>query len=232
MKISVEKTPTQTLSQYVIDTATAISVTHLPKTNFSKVIDAAIDINEQAGTAKAIPHIAARNFYTETELHENIIRAKRAGIDKVLIIGGIKQEGNAFKRASEVHYAIAPYGFEMHCGVNPQEEDYDIVRNTKYTFYSKGISQLCLNSALLNTWYDKTIAGVPTNCSIDGLIKYMKICGLTDSFEYIIGNAIRVKYITSKGFNTKKFVKQLNHEQIHLYNFGRLDQTLLELELG
>jgi len=232
MRISIEKTPKQKLSQYAVDVACAVSVTHLPKTDFSKVVDAAIDLNQQAGSAKAILHVGARNLSSESELHENIIRAKQAGIDKVLVIGGGEREGRAYQSTNEVHHAIAAYGLEMYCGVYPQEEDYYLARETKYSVYSKGITQLCLNSAVLNTWYEKTIPGVPTNCSVEGLLKYMRMCGLTESFKYIAGNAIGIQYITMNGFSAKKFVKRLNHEQIHLYNFGRLDQTLLDLQLG
>ena len=230
MKISVEKTPKQKMSQYAIDTATTISITHLPKAYFSQVINAAIDINELAGEAKAMPHIAARNIHTEAGLHIALDRAKEAGIDKVLIIGGSEKRGRAFQGVNGVYSAITRYNFEMYCGVYPQEESFNHTLLTKYGKFSKGITQLCLNSKLLNKWENKTIAGVPTNCSIEGLLKYMKICGLTEIFKHIIENLVGIQYINKKGFNTSKFVSRLNHEQIHLYNFGKLDQTLRGLE--
>lgn len=230
MYISIEKTPKQKLSKYAIDNSTAISVTHLPNTDFTKVIDAAIEINQLAGCAKSIPHIGARNLFTESELHKNIIRAKKNGIEKVLIIGGSTPEGKAYKNAYEIHHAIADYGFEMFCGVYPQDENFDYVKNTKYLKFSKGITQLCLNAALLNQWHENTIPGIPTNCSIEGLYKYLKICGLTQSIGHILGNISGIKYINTHGFNTAKFIKKLNHNHVHLYNFGRLDQTLMQLE--
>ena len=231
IKVSIEKTPEQKLSQYAIDTATTISITHLPKTDFNQVINAAIEINDLTGKEKAMPHIAARNLYTETELHASLDRAKKAGIDKVLIIGGSEKRGRAFQGVNEVYSAITRYGFKMYCGVYPQKEAFNQrLFSTKYAMFSKGISQLCLNSKLLNKWENKTIAGVPTNCSIEGLLKYMRICGLTESFKHIMGNLVGIQYINKNGFNTSKFVSHLNHEQIHLYNFGKLDQTLIELE--
>jgi len=232
MKVSVEKTPKQKMSQYVVDTATSVSITHLPKNSFETVIDAAIEINQQAGSAKAIPHIGARNLYTESELHENIIRAKKAGINKVLIIGGSSPEGKAYRNALEVHHAIADYGFEMLCGVYPQDEDFEFAQMTKYSKFSKGITQMCLNPRILNKWQDKTIPGLPTNCSVEGLYKYLKICGLTKSIGYIVGNLAGVKYIDKNGFNTQKFADKLIHDQVHLYNFGRMDQTLLQMNLS
>jgi 5,10-methylenetetrahydrofolate reductase len=227
MKISIEKTPNQKMSQYAIDIATTVSITHLPKTYFSQVVNAAIDINEIAGKAKAMPHIAARNIHTEAGLHIALDKAKEAGIDKVLVIGGSERKGRAFQGVDDLYNAIARYDFEMYCGVYPQKE---VFPSYKYEQFSKGITQLCLNSKVLNTWKNRTIAGVPTNCSIKGLLKYMRICGLTESFKHIVGNLVGIQYINKNGFNTSKFINRLNHEQIHLYNFGRLDQTLIELE--
>jgi 5,10-methylenetetrahydrofolate reductase len=226
MKVSVEKTPNQKMSQYAIDVATTISITHLPKTYFSQVVNAAIDINEIAGKAKAMPHIAARNIHTEAGLHKALDKAKEAGIDKVLVIGGSERKGRAFQGVDELYNAITQYDFEMYCGVYPQEE---VFPSYKYEQFSKGITQLCFNSKVLNRWKNRTIVGVPTNCSINGLLKYMRLCGLTESFKHIIGNLEGIQYINKGGFNTSKFVSRLNHEQIHLYNFGRLDQTLRDL---
>ena len=232
IKISVEKTPNQKISQYAIDTATTVSITHLPKIYFSQVVNAAMDINDLAGKAKAMPHIAARNLHSERGLHASLDRAKEAGIDKVLIIGGSEKRGKVFQGVNEVYSVITRYGFEMYCGVYPQKEAFNQrLFSTKYAMFSKGITQLCLNSKLLNKWQNKTIAGVPTNCSIEGLLKYMKICGLTESFKHIIENLVGIQYINKNGFNTSKFVSRLNHEQIHLYNFGKLDQTLIDLEV-
>ena len=102
---------------------------------------------------------------------------------------------------------------------------------TKYMHFEGGISQLCFNPRLLNTWEKKTRFGVATNCTLNGLWKYAKLCGLTDSVAYAVGNLRGLTYVSAKGFNTVKFVKDLRDNPIHLYNFGKLDQTLLQLEM-
>ena len=51
MDISVEKTPKQKLSQYAVDKASSVSITHLPNSDLIKVKDAAIELNDQAGSA-------------------------------------------------------------------------------------------------------------------------------------------------------------------------------------
>ena len=66
MDISVEKTPKQVLSQYVVDTASMVSITHLPTSTLTKVSKACIELNEQAGSAKAVAHIGARNIQPTT----------------------------------------------------------------------------------------------------------------------------------------------------------------------
>ena len=232
MDISIEKTPKQKLSKYAIDTASGISITHLPNTSLSKVKDAAIEINDLAGSSKAMAHIAARNIQSETELHENCIAMRKAGVDKVLLIGGSTYHGKVFQTFYEVRDAIESYGFDMYCGVYPQSETYSNMAYTKYLHFKGGISQLCFNPRMLNTWEKKTRYGVATNCSLDGLWKYAKICGITDSVAYALGNLRGLTYVTMKGFNTVKFVKDLrNDNPIHLYNFGKLHQTLLQLEM-
>jgi len=231
MKVSVEKTPSQKVSQYAINTAATVSITHLAGHDFSQVVNAAIEVNDRAGKAKAMPHIAARNLGSEAGLHIALDRAKEAGIDKVLVIGGNEQKGRAFQGVDEVYSAISRYGFDMYCGVYPQEESFYHACSTKYTKFLKGITQLCFNTKVLNAWHGRTIIGVPTNCSTEGLLKYMKICGLLISFKHIVGNLEGIQYLNMKGFNTSKFISRLNHEQVHLYNFGRLDQTLMELEV-
>ena len=132
MDISVEKTPKQKLSQYAVDTASSVSVTHLPGTDLSVVKDAAIALNDQAGSAKAVAHIGARNLQTESELHENCIAMRKAGVDKVLLIGGSTYDGKVYQTFYEVKEAIQDYGFDMYCGVYPQSEQYSMMQYTIY----------------------------------------------------------------------------------------------------
>ncbi len=231
MDISVEKTPKQKLSQYAIDTASSVSITHLPKTDLSIVKDAAIALNDQAGSAKAVAHIAARNLQSESELHENCIAMRKAGVDKVLLIGGSTYQGRVYQTAYDVKNQIEDYGFDLYCGIYPQKEEYAVAEHTKYMHFKGGISQLCFNPRTLNTWETKTRIGVATNCTLEGLYKYAKLCGVLDSVAYAIGNLRGLAYINTTGFNTVKFVNALRNNPIHLYNFGKLDQTLLQLEM-
>ena len=229
MDISVEKTPKQKLSQYAVDTASSVSITHLPNANLSLVKDAAIALNDQAGSSKAVVHIAARNLQSESELHENCIAMRKAGVNKVLLIGGSTYQGKIYQTAYDVKNQIENYGFDMYCGVYPQKEEYSLVEHTKYMHFKGGISQLCFNPRMLNTWETKTRIGVATNCTLEGLYKYAKLCGVLDSVAYAIGNLRGLAYINTSGFNTVKFVNALRNNPIHLYNFGKLDQTLMQL---
>ena len=229
MDISVEKTPKQVLSHYVVDTASMISITHLPTSTLTKVSTACIELNEQAGSAKAVAHIGARNIQSKNELHTNCIAMRKAGVDKVLIIGGTTYEGKVYQTAHKVREEIADYGFTMYCGTYPQ----NLLHNTHLDRFAGGITQMCLNTRLLNNWINNTKntrIGVPSNCSVKGLYKYMKICGLTESIAHALGNISGLKYLNSNGFNTTKFVNDLSPIPIHVYNFGKLDQTIMQLE--
>ena len=231
MNISIEKTPKQVLSHYAVDTASAVSITHLPGTHLSKVKDAAIELNEIAGSAKAVMHLGARNIQSESELHETCIAARKAGIDKILCIGGSTYEGKVYQNVFDLYDQISDYGFTLSCGVYPQTESFNNVAHVRYQkFKDGGVSQLCFNPRILNNWVKKTKIGVPSNCSLSGLYKYIRICGLTDSLAYALGNLKGIKYATRDGFNTVKFVNALNGQDVHIYNFGKLDQTLMQME--
>ena len=68
MNLSTEKTPHQKLSNFSVDNVSAVNITHLATDNLNKVAIACDELNQQAGSNKAIPHVAARNIKGEKEL--------------------------------------------------------------------------------------------------------------------------------------------------------------------
>ena len=169
-------------------------------------------------------------YHYSIKKFENILKKlEELNINKVLIIGGSTYEGKVYQTFYEVKEVIQDYGFEMYCGVYPQSENLNNVEMSKYQHFTGGITQLCLNPRLLNSWSVKTRIGVPTNCTLKGLYKYAKLCGLLDSLTYALGNLGGVRYVSKDGFDTMRFVNDLNGQPLHLYNFGKLDQTLMQL---
>ncbi len=232
MKISVEQTPKQKLSQNVLSNVDSVSVTHLPGTRLSETVTAISNLRRQNSRIKIIPHIAARNLKNKKELYDNCDRFVDLGVKDVLIIGGSRKYGNCYGNAFDLLKDLKDkeYGFNFLCGVYPQHETHDSVTETKYTKFARGITQICLNLSLLKQFDQKTIVGVPSNCTAKELLKFIKLCGIARTTREIIPNVVGVKYLSCSGFNTAKFVKKLDNQfDIHVFNFGNLDKTVNSL---
>lgn len=225
MKISVEKTVKQKLSKTVVDNASKVSVVHLPHNTLQDVLNSAIDINQQAGANKAIPHVAARSISSNTELDTFISTAQQNDIDTVLIIGGNPPVGPVFQNAIQVNNLFENTGIKTLCGVYP-ERDTTSIHAFKKTLFDGGITQLCLNPYKLKQYDTWTTPAIPTQCDAKGLWKYMKLCGLRDSFGYMLQNWRGAFYLTQTGFDTVKFIRDVGIRDYHLFNFGKLEQTL------
>jgi len=229
MFLSVEQTASQTLPAYVVNSCDQITITHLPTQPLTRAIDAVKKINDQAGVSKAVPHIAARNLYSEAELLNSCQAFKEEGVDTILIIGGDKRHGARYTSSYQICQELKTFSFRKLCGVYPQKETALEVRKKKYTSFSEGITQLCLKVNVLNQFQDATRIGVPSNCSIQTLLKFAKICGANKTVKIFFENLSGVKYINQKGFNTKAFVDSITNQRIHVYNFGRIEQTVRSL---
>lgn len=229
MFLSVEQTVDQILPRSVVERCDQITVTHLPSKTLPHTADTVKRINDQAGAAKAVPHIAARNLHSEAELINSCQAFKDLGVTSVLVIGGNRKSGLRYSSVYELSKIIDDFGFRKICGVYPQEESFSHVKRKKYSNFSEGITQLCMKISLLNNFAHSTRIGVPSNCSTSSLLNYMKRCGITNSFKTGLQNLEGVRFITANGFNTRAFVKKLNSQNIHIYNFGKIEQTVASL---
>jgi len=229
MFISVEQTVSQTLPRSVVDKVDQITITHLPTQSLTKTISTVKKINDCAGTNKAVPHIAARNLYSEAELLNCCRAFQDEGVDTVLIIGGDQKQGMRYSSAFQICQEIKTFKFKKLCGVYPQIETAEHVKKKKYSSFSEGITQFCLKPQLLNNFQESTRIGVPSQCSMQTLIKFAKRCGVLSSFKHCIDNIEGIRYFDRGGFNTKLFVNSLTNKRIHIYNFGKIDQTVTSL---
>ena len=229
MFLSVEQTAYQTLPKSVVSACNQVTITHLPTHSLTKSIDTVKKINDQAGTQKAVPHIAARNLQSEAELLNSCQAFFDEGVNTVLIIGGDRKFGNYYSSAFEICQVIKGFRFKKICGVYPQTESFSYVKNKKYSSFSEGITQFCLKPAILNQFQESTRIGVPSQCSIQQLIKFAKRCGLLQSFKMGLQNIEGIRYFDYNGFKTKHFVNRLANQRIHVYNFGKLENTVASL---
>jgi len=233
MNITVEQTPRQKLSSYILEHVNSVSIVHIPGTQLSDSIHTITSIKKQGKKVNLIPHIAARTLKNKNELYENCKKFLDLGIKDILIVGGSADTGICYSNAFEVYNDIQckNYQFNLLCGVYPVHENKTEVDNIKYTKFTRGVTQVCLNHHLLNQFDKKTIIGVPSKCSIKSLLKFIKICGVGQSIYEVKKNISGFKYISFSGFDTNRFVKNLkNNNDIHIFNFGNMENTIKSLQ--
>lgn len=232
VKISVEQTPKQKLSKYILDNVDAVSIVHLPGMNLSTTINTITSIRRTHPSVTIIPHIAARNLKNKKELFSNCEKFIDVGIDDILIIGGGNKYGSCYGGAEAVIDDLLMEGFQfnrMLCGVYPQNESYASVKENKYTKFSGGISQMCFNLKLLRKFDKDTTIGVPSNCSVKELLKFVKLCGVVRTAKETISSLRGLQYLSYSGFNTRRFAEDLRADSIHIFNFGNLEKTVKSL---
>lgn len=229
MFLSVEQTVSQTLPRSVVDAADEITITHLPNRTLYETFAAIRKIMHENPSQKIVPHIAARNLYSEREIIECCLEFKNYNIETVLVIGGNIKQGRFFQSAFQLCSILKDLELRSLCGVYPQQESYEAVKIKKYSSFSGGITQFCLNPKLLNEFCSRTRIGVPSMCTATDLYKYSKRCGVLNSVKAALSNTRGIKYLTTKGFDTAKFVSQINNSNFHIYNFGKIESTVARL---
>jgi len=229
MFLSVEQTVDQTLPRSVVESCDQITITHLPSKTLTRTVDTVKKINDQAGIAKAVPHIAARNLHSEAELLNSCQGFCENGVTNILIIGGNRTQGLHYSSVYELGHVIRDFEFRKICGVYPQQESFHHVKKKKYSNFSEGITQFCMKPSLLNEFTHSTRIGVPSNCSAKSLLKYAKLCGIAKTAKATMQNLEGARFLTLDGFNTRAFLKKINFSSIHIYNFGRIEQTVASL---
>ena len=238
MKLTIEKTLKGRLSQFIVDNVDGVYVTHLPGTSLETVAEEADRINQQAGKNLAVPHCAVRNIKSLSEFSNFIIKCREANLNKILVIGGSEQIGKVFQNDEQLLFYKNLYkmykalpNLEFECGLYPQTQTLQFMKNKVHdeSRFRGGITQLCMNVNLLKSIGeyvgDPVKIGIPSMCSANGLLRYMKICG-NKSFKYILNNWKGIFYLKEGKFDVKRFTSLIQHDRYHVYNFGKLEKTV------
>ena len=212
MNLSTEKTPKKKISKFSLDNVSNVNITHLPIHDLKTVALACDELNQQAGCNKAVPHVAARNIKNKQELEDFVEFCKSKGIDKALVIGGSipRSKTNAFQNDIEVATILKSANITTDCGIYPQNET-ELEIKIKLDIFNNAI-------------------GVPSMCSVQGIYKYLRLCG-NQSYKYIFKNWMALNYLGSDGIKVDKFIAKLKFSNYHIYNFGKLDETINKLLL-
>jgi len=229
MFFSVEQTVSQNLPRSVLDSANEITITHLPGKTLYQTLHRVRKLLETIEGSQIVPHIAARNISSDRELIECADEFRNLGIEKVLVVGGNPKQGNYYQSAYQVNNILKDWRFHQICGVYPDRDSFQHVTAKNYSTFSEGITQFCLNTKRLNQFTAKTRIGVPSMCAIKDLYKYMRLCGVGNSIKTAASNLQGIQYLSTKGFDTAKFVSCLTNTNLHIYNFGRIESTVASL---
>jgi 5,10-methylenetetrahydrofolate reductase len=229
MFVSVEQTVDQKLSSDILRKVNQVTITHLNDKSLLQSVDAVKRINDQTGFSKAVPHIAARNIKSEAELINSCTAFLNEGVNTVLIIGGNQKQGLQYSSVYEICSLIDEFKFTKLCGVYPQIESFEQVKKKKYSSFQEGITQFCLKPNLLNQFCKNTRIGIPSKCSVKSLLKFTKLCGINKTIKTSLQNLEGLFFVTPSGFDTLSFIKKINFTRFHIYNFGKLEQTVQDL---
>lgn len=240
LNLSVEQTPRKILNgkvpEYVLNNVDYITIPHLPDNQLKITYESVKSLVDVYGVnpSRIVPHIAARSITSKGELTRQTKNFNEIGINEILIVGGNPTEPKGpYSNADEVReriHKIAKFDKTM-CGVYPDTETPTGVYLSKYEHFRGGITQLCLSPSRLSLFKLNTRIGIPSKANWDGLYRYMKLCGVGPSLRYPIRNIVGViRFMRMNGFDTTRFVKALQpHSTFHVYDFGRLEETVEEL---
>jgi len=240
LSLSVEQTPKKIqkkdVSEFVVNHADYITVPHLNQNSLKTSYKSVSQLSDVYGVdpSRAIPHIAARSITSKKALTEAVNNLKGMGVERLLIVGGNPSEPRGPYRDAESvrrHVSDINKQFKLYCGVYPDTETASGVYLYKYTHFDGGFTQLSLSPRRLESFKINTRIGIPSQADIDGLYRYMKICGVGPSLRYPMRNIVGfARYMTPNGFNTTKLVKAIQpHHSFHVYDFGRIEKTVEDL---
>lgn len=241
MMISVEQTPNKIekgLSDIVLTHSDQITIPHLPGSQLSvsrKAVDTLVE-RDGVNPSTIVPHVAARNINSKTELTKFLNGVYDIGVRNLIVIGG----SDRVTSKSVYHSA-----FDM---INAAEKrmnrftialGYDPLYHSPGFLNHEGITQLNLSVSILAQQELFVRIGVPSMASASGLWRYIKMCGVGPSIRYPLRNIWGLLRYThpTKGFKTLQFMedvtaarsKQGKPTNFHIYDFGRIDQTLIEI---
>ena len=240
LSLSVEQTPSKIekrkVSESVVNTVDYITIPHLSDNSLKVTYKAVVKLSDVYGVdpSLVIPHIAARSVMSKAELTRQLNNFVDMGVRELLVVGGNPSRPKGpYSCDDDVRERAREFGnkFRIYCGVYPDSDSVVNVLMNKYSRFDGGISQLCLSPKKLKQFRPFTRYGIPSKADWDGLYRYMKLCGVAPSIRYPVRNIFGVlQFMTMNGFDTTRLVGNLRpHSNFHIYDFGRIEETVEEL---
>jgi methylenetetrahydrofolate reductase (NADPH) len=223
-----------------------IFVTMIPGTNAGKVLESIARV-KTAGF-RPVPHLAARSFASEQQLHHFCDGLRDQEVEKVLVIaGGQSSPEGPFNDSFQVLQSTAfqstglsTVALAGHPEGNPVDPDTANSLRAKLTFLREQgiaaeiVTQWSFSSDKVNAYLEQVRAidpnlpvriGVPGPATMKTLLKYAKICGVTAVAEVIKKQGLSLGRLLTTS-DPSKFVQQVNGtHSFHHYPFGGLEKS-------
>lgn len=222
-----------------------IFITMIPGADYQEILHSLKKVQE-AGF-NPVPHIAARNFKSENDLHTFFEGIRAHGIQKVLVLaGGLGDPAGPYVDSMQVlrSDAFRESGIQV-VGVAGHPEGNPVDKNSRQHLKDKWqyLQGLGLGMEIVTQWSfspDKVSAyiqslkdegipvpvrvGIAGPASLKTLLKYAGVCGVTAAKEVLKKQGFSLGRLLVSN-DPGKFVEQVQGtDRFHLYPFGGLEK--------
>lgn len=231
MKYSVEITPNTNIDNLKIK---EVFITWLPTHNIEIILKKVQDVKKMG--LIPIPHIPAKKIKDIDDVIFLTNELKKYTNKILLIGGGGKQEGifyevnDLVKTGYFTDFEIGVAGFPEGNGNLSYEESLRILNTKKYASFV--VTQFCLDINKINRFlYDSPLPvylGIPNKCNNKQIIKFSKMCGLSNSLKAFKSNPLNLLRLLIFGFKPNRIIKNVSYpvKSFHIYTFGNVNINL------
>ena len=229
-----------------------IYIAYIPGDSYKNIVSAAKYVIDKG--FNPVPHIPARNFLNEKELDLYVSKLFKIGVTKILVIGGSGNKIGIFDKTFDLFdtgifnkYKFQQINIAGHPEGNPYDENSDdnllkkcewITENkfkcsivTQWTFdvrkTNNWIKDIKVDIKLISDKYFDLHIGIAGPAKIVTLLKYAKICGVSETF---IHNPSKNKSLGLRNLikhNPTEIIDGLKYyDNLHFFPFGGIKELI------
>jgi len=225
MKFSIEITPNTDINNLKTK---EVFITWLPTHNIEIILKKVQDVKKMG--LIPIPHIPAKKIKNISEVIYLTNELEKYTNKILLIGGGGKQEGifyevnDLVKTGYFTDFEIGVAGFPEGNGNLTYEESLKILMSKTYASFV--VTQFCLDIDKINKFLKDSplpvYLGIPNKCNYKEIVKFSKMCGLSNSLKAFKSNPLNILKLMITGFKPNRIIKNILYpvESFHIYTFG------------
>ncbi|NEE02354.1 methylenetetrahydrofolate reductase [Phytoactinopolyspora halotolerans] len=232
-----------------LPTGTTVTVTASPR----RGIDATVALTESLAARgyAAVPHLAARQFIDEAQLHDVLSRLERAGVADIFVVGGdaatpagmfgdgldllkaIDARGREFARVGVPAYP------EGHPAIDDETLWQTLVSKQAYADYI--VTQMCFDADTISRFVLAArergvtlpiVAGIPGVVGAAKLVRTGARIGVGDSLRFVRGNRAILRRLFGAPYRPEALVRKLAAHQVDGFAEPGEEQYVLDAARG